>query len=458
MQTKMGLESLVQRGKSAFFLEMTDLYQQSFDALRDHPKLSQEEVFFTLHRMGFEELLKTLVKKHMGITLSMVDIVESPSPNMFATVTTNRTYMKSEKARNKTPGMMMEEINRFYNDRKGRLEVDTTQPLPFKFKIILNTALWMIEDKRLSPFYTAEELAAATLHELGHVDHFVRVAFRIQERIIDAADIIDYTTKAPDKDVILSLITQLKTSPYLDKSWAGVLVATEKYFKTSNSQDDPAHWEALSTLSTLVTADVAGRNVAAFTELSGHRINDQVGTKLTIVDPERTADEFASRNGANRALIEMIAKSNQLATTKTDFVLRQFLWYTPSLILGQLVSFATTFNVFATDVAGGYDHIMRRLELINETAKHTLHDASLPDSVKSDILQQIAESDRYIRDYGSSDHIRIRSSIKTWKDNVSKFGRLLFSPVQNRLIEDYARLQNANRSLARHPLYYLAKK
>lgn len=458
MLNKLGLESLIQSGRSAFFEDLVSVYKRSQDALREAYSASQADIFVTLKKLGLDTDIKDIVEKRLGIKLSIVDIVESVSPNLMAKAKANRTYLRATKKKTKTSGMMFEEINRLYNNRTSKLDNYPKIDLPFSFSISVHTSMWMLRNQDKSFYFTAENLAAATLHEIGHIDDWIRNCSRIVNNNIDAADIIDYINHTPDKAVIDGLISNIKKSPHLDKSWLTLVQETEQYFKTTNSFDNSAYYEALSVLTTIVTSEVGSRNLPFINSLIESNKFSKVRTRLSNVDEERAADEFASRNGAYRDLIEMVAKLNQLATTKTDLVFRQFLWYTPSIILGLLIQFTTMFDLSAGDISGGYDPIIRRLELIVETAKHSFSEASLSDESKVDIKRQIVESEQYIKDYNSTFHSKVRESIKIWKSNVSKFGRIIKSPVQDRLVGDYERLQDSTRSLSRNPLYYLADK
>lgn len=458
MLNELGLEALIQSGRSAFFEDLVSVYKRSQDALREAYNASQADIFVTLKKLGLDTDIKDIVEKRLGIKLSIVDIVESVSPNLMAKAKANRTYLKAAKKKTKTSGMMFEEINRLYNNRTAKLDNYPKIDLPFLFSISVHTSLWMLRNQDKSFYFTAENLAAATLHEIGHIDDWVKNCSRVVNNNIDAADIINYINHAPDKVVINALISNIKKSPYLDKSWFPLVQETEKYFKTTNSFDNSVYYEALSILTTIVTYEVGARNLPFINSLIRSNKFSKVRTRLSNVDEERAADEFASRNGAYRDLIEMVAKLNQLDTTKTDLVFRQFLWYTPSIILGLLIQFTTMFDLSAGDISNGYDPIIRRLELIVETAKHSFSEASLSDEAKVDIQKQIVESEQYIKDYNSSLHSRMRELIKIWKSNISKFGRIIKSPVQERLSGDYERLQDSTRSLSRNPLYYLANK
>jgi hypothetical protein len=354
--------------------------------------------------------------------------------------------------------MAMDKIAVLYDDRKGAMsEFIDIKTCPFVFKIILNVGLWMMHNEDNSPYFTPAELAAATLHEVGHVDHFIRTAYDLQNRLINASDIIEYVRSHYDPEVVRSLIKAIRESKHLDRESARMVNLVETYFSTSNSQDDPYYWEALSTLGLIIAGYESNTTVRNYADLIT-QTSANIYTRVNKVDSERSADEYALRNGAYADLASIMSKFDKLLGTKFKDFYEHIAGYKLGVV-GQLMhSFKITFDVRLEEVANGYDPLLRRMELMTETAKHAFHRDDLSPEEQADIKSQITEAETYINEYRSGNHRKVRALLKTWKDNVGKFGRLIASPVQNRLSKDYGRLQDANRALSRNPLYYLAKK
>jgi hypothetical protein len=181
-------------------------------------------------------------------------------------------------------------------------------------------------------------------------------------------------------------------------------------------------------------------------------------TRLYEVDSERSADEFAARNGAYAPLISALKKMADFEDTESSVYVKQFMWVFPGVIFSFLMKFSSLFKISGEDISFGYDPIVRRLELIAQTAKHAFSNTDLPQHVKEDIFSQIKEIEMYIKEREMSPYRIVRKNIKVWKDEFSKFGRIIISPLHSRLGGDYRRLQDANRNLGRHSLYYLSDK
>ena len=461
MHITTGLESLAQRGKTTFFNDLTILYTETFNEVRKLSNITGGNVLMTLKAMDFKRWIKSIFEAHMGIKLTSVTVENSIEPNLICWMFMDSpSYTKNTKDNTKSSGMMMELINQFYSDKKGYYDTREVFPQHYQFGLTVFTSLWTLLNKDGSFLLTAEELAAATLHEAGHVDHFIRNSKRIYADMVDASDIVSYIKQYPDKEVVLALLKNIKKSNNLDKSWLGVLTTVEKYFTTSNALDSQEQYEALAALGALVTTEIADftlKQINTSYPILGpaERV---VETRLVNVDIERSADEFASRNGAYQALTSLTAKLHSLGTVDNSTYLRQFLWSSPATILGYLHYFGSLFSINAEDIANGYDPAIKRIELIIETAKHAFSDLNLSAEIKKNIHQQIVESEAYLKTYRSTNHQQIRSKLKQWKDTVGKLGRIVASPFQDRLSQDYERLQDSTRSLSRHSLFYLADK
>jgi len=176
------------------------------------------------------------------------------------------------------------------------------------------------------------------------------------------------------------------------------------------------------------------------------------------IDAERSADDYMVRNGAGPALTSFLVKTDKFTGPEGKLFWEQVFGAYIPIVSTLILGFISTFDLSPEEVTNGYDPLVRRLELILETSKHAFQDENLPDDVAIELKKDIKELEGYIKQYNSAEHRKRRLMIKKWKDNISSFGRLIALPFKNRLTEDYTKLQNANRSLSRNPLYWLAKR
>lgn len=456
MHNDTAMESLVQKGKTPLFIETTKVCQEVFTALESISPLTDQIVYTALKNVDFSTKIKKIVKTYMGIDLSQVIVEKSMIPIPFCCFDfpdiIQRTSIKTLSA-----GTIYASIQRHYNNRDGRVDISYIDKIPVVIDLGVTTSLWIIKNKDGSFYHTAEEIAAFILHELGHADFKIREAYRVAVNTIDASDIINYVTEHPNREVILDLIDHVGKSPYFDKNMLPILTVIRKFFVEANDFNDPVYIEALSTLTFLVASEVSSNNFVSIDKFLDNRYTE-VKTSNQLLDEERSADEFSSRNGSYAYLVSALYKARALETHQATLQFSPYMWSSAALVCSSMMNFLALFYLPAENVANGYDPLLRRLSLIVETAKHAFHNQDLPDNVKIDIANQITEAEAYIKQYQSTANFRIRNEITIWKKNIGKFGRVIAAPFQNRLSQDYERLQNSTRSLSRHGLFYLANK
>lgn len=459
MDSQIATEALLQRGRTPLYQDLVDLYQETQDALRDLKNASPAKYNLQLKYLDYPKKLKAIIKNHMGLSVTKVDLVESKLPTAFATFDISNVVVEQLEEGRKRFSNLMDKITNVYNSRSASAQTNPT--LDFGFRFGISTGFWSMRNKDNSFFFTAEEIAASTLHEIGHFDYWVRTMSQPVARLLDASDIIDYVKTKSDRKTLMIILNQLRTSKYLDKSWRDVLEVTTRYFKNTVEYTEPTYSEAITTLETLIVSELSSRSVVDLNVLTiwGLKdLNQTTDTALYKTDSERNADEFASRNGAYSALASVLKKISEFNLTNNYFYIKQFMWSSPGVVVDLLARFTTLLKIGAEDVSFGHDPIIRRLELITQTAKHAFSDSDLPPEVKKDISRQIKDVEDYIAHREKSSYRIVRKQIKEWKDSVSRLGRIVISPVHSRLPGDYRRLQDANRNLGRHSLYYLAQK
>jgi hypothetical protein len=367
---------------------------------------------------------------------------------------------KLEKDRVTLPNLM-QKINSVYDDRSGTVISQSNSYKDFGFQFGIYTGFWRMRKKDGSFYFTPEEIAAITLHEIGHFDYWIKVMSQPITRMLDASDLIDYVKDKPEPKTILLILDRLRASKYLDRSWRDMLKVTRDYFGSKPDITNPEYTQALTAMEALIVAEVGNKSVSDINVMTIWGEYDHTNlpnTRLYEVDSERSADEFAARNGAYAPLISALKKMADFEDTESSVYVKQFMWVFPGVIFSFLMKFSSLFKISGEDISFGYDPIVRRLELIAQTAKHAFSNTDLPQHVKEDIFSQIKEIEMYIKEREMSPYRIVRKNIKVWKDEFSKFGRIIISPLHSRLGGDYRRLQDANRNLGRHSLYYLSDK
>jgi hypothetical protein len=462
MDFSVGQESLLQRGRSPLFDNLISLIQETQNTLIGDPRASGKDINLSLKSIGFGDQLKALVKTNMNLTISGVFIVESIEPNAMAIMSEGKKRLPDIKNGKASFGMVMEKLHNLYDDKIGYLNTTDKDNIPFEFRMAISTAFWSLRNKGGFVF-SSEEIAAIILHELGHYDHLIRTFDKTYSKIIDASEIVEYVKSAPDRETVLQLLKFVKTSGKLDKSWSKIVEVTQDYFSKTNSFDSPEYIEAINTVCSIVIAGLS-RYTLSQINFSQNPINrpkllgsSSVGLKDIILDTERSADEFASRNGAYSELSSALIKIDELYNHKTSVLLAQRSLYRQKFVFLTLREFNAKLSYYAEDISAGYDPIFRRIELIVETAKHAFSDPTLSSDLKEELKVQIQTSEKYLKEYRSKYRSDFRELFTSWKNNINRFGRLFKTPFEDRVSKDYDKLQESTRHLSRNPLYYIAK-
>jgi hypothetical protein len=459
MVSPLGLEALLQRGQTPLFKDLVQIYQESFDALKELPRSSKHDEFWiVLHRIGTAKKITARIQQDFPTVFTGTDIVSSDIVNLGCQINITKAFVKSDRDKTKTTGMMIAEIARLYDDKTAKLgTVDVKRnPFAFSFRLLLYTSLWQMRNQDNTCVFTAEMLAAGTLHEIGHMDQLIRAGLRAYGNTLDAADIVQYVKVSPDPTVVNALLAALKTSNRLDKTWKKILLVAETQLKEDPDLKDPVTQEALAALGLVVNAELSARHLVTINDdMMGAAKSSVLSRVHNRLDMERSSDDFAARSGAAAPLAQFLYTMNAAYTTNYHQHFDPAVPAAIAMIARTLILAMDVMDVSMEDINMGYDPMVRRLQLILETAKHAFSDAGLSSEAKADLAAQIKEGETYIKAYLAAPHQQMRMKLKAWCDKVGVVGRILSVPFENRLSRDYEKLQEAQRSLSRHPLYYL---
>ncbi len=455
-QKRIALESFVQRGRSVLFNGLVSVCQNAIDVVRELHSDDKRYVFKVLSKTNFQEDLKTVISKYLGNLFDSVKLISDTSPNA-AMIVFHRPKMISNQYKKMSSNMILTDISKYFDDKNFQIDTSNIDKIYAEFKMIINVGFFYLKDSEGNFLFSPEEIAAVILHELGHIDYLLRTEARSIKILQNSSDIVNYLQNTPDLETIKEIISYIEKSDKLNSDWNKIFKTTKKYFDTNPNQTDPIYIEALNSL-ILVLGFYTSVRVNKYLNQDMLVSYSKIKTSEFFVDNERSADEFAARNGAYSSLVSALSKmyKRDSEMTKNSYILDspfkldsigRIFWY-----------FEEVFNFKMEYVNSEYDPILRRLNLIVETAKHAFHDPNLDQETKQYIREEISNAEKYIKDFSSQKHVRIRRSLYKWMTTVEEIGKLIALPFKSRLTVDYHRLQQTTRSLTRHPLYYLADK
>ena len=77
MTDMIATEALLQRGRTPLYNDLVSLYQETQDALRELKSASPAEYNLKLKYIDYPKKLHDVVKKHMGILITKIFIIEN---------------------------------------------------------------------------------------------------------------------------------------------------------------------------------------------------------------------------------------------------------------------------------------------------------------------------------------------------------------------------------------------
>lgn len=465
MDSSVGQESLVQRGRSPLFLSLIGLFEEADDALRNAPDEDFSTYREIFKRIALKDRMQVLIKEKTNISLSGIYFVKSDEPN--ATLVAGLTGKASKRVASgkDTLASIAAKLKDSYLDKEGVLD-EGYDKSAFIFSLLIYIGLW-VKKKDGSFLFSAEEKAAIILHEIGHVFDYVENYFYVSYRVTDTSDIINYVKQNPDLNTVLAIIEQLEESIALEKQWRTVLVNLKKRVTTYTSDANltTADLESLNTLVVVLMNHCATVSLKRFGQIQIAKTPFNVGllgttntsARSSYVNAERLADEFAVRNGSLVPFQSAIIKLDQVARHVEKHIRQQYRYDFDFIKIRMLRLFEEEFTLNAEILSSRYDPIVRRVALNIETVKHAFSEEALDPEISSFLKEEIKISEQYLRKLSSSESKREKEELKRWVSQVIRFGRIIKIPFENRIFKDYAKLQDATRSLTRNPFYYIAK-
>lgn len=452
MHKQLAVEALKFQARSPLFDSINEIMKDVLG--RTSPTMDKRSLYSVWKGRKVAQRIIAVAKRYMGPLLERVYLEDHSYPNMYMMIQQHRQVPWKSLKGESTLEMILSRYEKNYDLKKGKFSL-SDDTIPVTFCVGIATGCFTSKGNNNGRLMTSEELTALLIHELGHINDYIQGSSRVIKTTADAVGLVDYISSGITSQEALNVIGVLKKSTYLSPEWRNLLQKVEEYFRGNPNDIDPYFVEALSTLSTIVTHD---SRVVSFQVLLPMDImrSDKFSTKQVTVDVERNSDEFASRNGAGPYLVSALMKMKELDDGQPSVSLKKridILGLTDGI--ASLIAEIDDYNGIADGV---YDPIIRRLELILETAKFSFSDTSLSQDEKSKIKEDITHIEKVIRDYVLRRSKRERNKFNEWMGFLLKGYRFTIAPLSSRLVKSYENMQAATRAVSRNSLYYLAEK
>lgn len=467
-------------GPSNLFTELTTLCQTVFNALpKNILDLSTSEclaaVDTALDVSLFDSSFKELVKKELGYNISEVKRHnDSASIDLSILVLAYipdvkkwQPYIKKSQASAATLSQLSTVIKSVYDDNTGAFNAPADLKSYFPATLFYSNSLWVI--KKLWPDYdlTAENIAAAILHELGHIAGFIHDLVKMVEYNDIKTDIISYSKSMTSKEEMLKALNAYEESLNYIESYLNSHLNSQ--FMKKIKTEFTAYRKGIASCKTHITKEgvtddtstefyylssILARYFDCVGMLSLRTVTDTFVTPLYSTRGERTADEFAARYGATKALVETLAVLDQIGTRYRNISYAD----TPSSWAMSAINLlninATMLDIKACVISSSYDPFKERLGQIIKTTTAALKDRTLPDAVRNYYIQQIQESQKLLDDYSDQTYVKVRESLFAITERIGSIGKSPLTVFLAKLSQQYKPLQDWTDSLMRNTLGY----
>lgn len=310
--------------------------------------------------------------------------------------------------------------------------------------------------------FTAEELAAVILHEIGHTVDFVRTLAQKFQSTMVVDDIVDYLKSPPKDDAELrgrvAVIKDLFEDDAENRKYGEGLVAVSYVigFLSLGLGYIPVVGFILSILTYIFSAIMASK----IDSVIYAKLSDIMMTPALAVRHERQADNFATRMGAGKPLLSALAKLHYVMEAGRYKYLPEE--------KGRANLINVMFNVVKVSLASlshhsleytsEYDPIIIRLKRIIMTNYAAINSSSVPESIKEALTQDTIQMKAELEKYDSARYVKTRTAIWKFFGIFKTAASVPLRVIMSTANTEYAKLQNTTDELVENSLGYQAQR
>ena len=313
--------------------------------------------------------------------------------------------------------------------------------------------------------WTAEEHAAAILHECGHAISIYEHMADVYHRADIAGNSIRYLSENADDTTAITTLSTLETAvkqhPNTEcfRPFDTIIVDIKKTPAQYKCLNPVIFGIALTFLGLLASTFVsrlmeAGR--FGTINSSSHKSSDLVITESNAGYNERIADEFVSRHGLGAALASVLKKLDTIGAARSGIADAINAHTTIKVILGSLGFLISTFGMLFYINDTVCDPILLRLEHILHNNMVVFKDDSLSDELRVYFVNDTKDLLKTISDIKKTNGFKIRQLFWGTIMRILSRGSVLDGLRTASLSSDYDILQQLSNNLIKNPLFYHA--
>lgn len=500
---KPAMERIQFQKESALFKDLTKAYQNTLDALDKHfgeRKASSEEILRALEKTNMIKDVQDAAYKHLNVHVQVIPI-DIPSPNMFMLTNMKKNpellqeYMRradlseGRKTQYRSPSQaandIIRELGQTIDINKGTYPSAVGSVL-YNQKIGIATGFFNKHNpsREIEPF-TAKELAAVTLHELGHIiliPYDAQKTYRSATIIHDAFDYLrsDNVSKKEREKATMDIADKI-TDIYSKKNAHYTGLTPKDAAETENAVSNFKQAMMSPTLFFggfgIVSVLVIFLQFALLFIIGsffyrmykyirkeiegGHEslksLSDEGKSYKDGTAHERSADEFATRHGAGLHLVSAFYKIDQSIflenhngtaypsiSISTTSAMDWVLMIMPRIILSSKMEASSFFP---------YETSSKRIKRVLETNMAFFKQTNIPKAILKDWIEDTQNLKKKIEEMEKKPYIKYHAAMTRVIKKLSIYHTIDTFKDAN-LKDDLDILQDATSGLIRNPFYY----
>lgn len=325
----------------------------------------------------------------------------------------------------------------------------------------LSSKLYTTEYEKNNAVFTANEIAALILHELGHgmtiLEHTADNYYRADMLSQTVKDLKEKTTEEK-----LKIAQIYMKSPYIDAKGKKILTNMNTKIAALLKENDNTS-QKRNMIGMLVNVFIYSLiymiSLASATIVNGNtKSSDTMVSIRNHAFVERIADEFVARHGLGGELASGLNKYGYLLNAGyATSISRDKAFSEMSMfmtIFAKLMAIQNFFNYPIQYIISEYDMTTTRIKEMVLATSVALKDQDIPDVTRKELLRQIDIAENIIKDIKSGH----RGSIWFWDVflKISNYRNLPMAVANANLAADYAQLEKITDGFIRNPLYITA--
>ena len=482
------LERIQFQQESKLFKDLTKTFQNVMDQIQKKygdKEVVPFEIKDTLLKDKTDEKLRKIFLKHLNLDIkTMIFTEDSHDAAVLSTMKNNDLLEKyitrigmAEGQSPKFDGAddaadtIVKELGQTVDAKTGKHMSKSTSEV-YQYRLILTAGFFKTAASYtdIHPF-TAKEIAAIVLHEMGHatlMPYDAQQTFRSAHVIKDAFEYLrsDALSEDEKKNAATRVLERIsKEYDVIDREHDNDNVPHKNIANAYKNASKKLKDFSLTTGSTnriipvilgIALIHIISSIISSFINryTGSNVLNDEGRSNKDRTSHERTADDFSVRHGAGVYLNSALIKMQEVVRFNKDTPTKDYntLLFRAQNAIGTALKFI--FIAFGeASMAYPYENIMKRTSRILEVNLAFFKEPNVPKDIQREWIENTKELQRQVKEFQNKPYMRAHAAAVHFLEAFS-IDTLTNTVIDANLRKDMDILQDATSGLIRNPLYF----